>query len=131
MVTSLMWPLHFECDHYILNVKFWIHFKKFYKFHSVGVLSQDTHQVVNKKNSSSLILTNKDLRFEPYVPTPFGSDVQKTQNKGNTIYLSWILEWRGYCKIYPKKKNFDVWMLWCHGFYGMMDCNVLRFLLTR
>jgi hypothetical protein len=39
-------------------------FKKYYKFLSVGVLSQD---LVKKNNSSSFILTSIDLRFEPCV----------------------------------------------------------------
>jgi hypothetical protein len=41
-----------------------IFFKKFYKVHSVEVLSQDP---VNKNNSSSLVITNMELRFEPRV----------------------------------------------------------------
>jgi hypothetical protein len=43
-------------------VKFLIFFKKFYKVHSVEVLSQDP---VNKNNSSSFMITNMELRFEP------------------------------------------------------------------
>jgi hypothetical protein len=54
----------FKCDHYDLKVKFFIFFKKFYKVHSVEVLSQDPR---NKKNSSSLIFTNMELRFETCV----------------------------------------------------------------
>jgi hypothetical protein len=45
-------------------VKFLIFSKKFYKVHNVEVLSQDP---INKKNFSSLIITNVELRFEPYV----------------------------------------------------------------
>jgi hypothetical protein len=55
---------HLQCDRYNLNVKLLIFFKKFYKVHSVEVLSQDP---VNKKNSSSFIITNMELRFEPCV----------------------------------------------------------------
>jgi hypothetical protein len=32
---------HVQCDHYNLNVKFFILFKKFNKVHSVEVLNQD------------------------------------------------------------------------------------------
>jgi hypothetical protein len=39
-------------------------FKKYYKVHSVEVLSQDP---INKKNSSSLIIINVELRFKPYM----------------------------------------------------------------
>jgi hypothetical protein len=35
---------HLQCDYYNLNVKFLIFSKKFYKVHSVEVLSQDPHQ---------------------------------------------------------------------------------------
>jgi hypothetical protein len=35
---------HLQCDHYDLNVKFLNFFKKFYKVHSVEVLSQDPRQ---------------------------------------------------------------------------------------
>jgi hypothetical protein len=35
---------HIQCDHYDLNVKFVIFFKKFYKVHSVKVLSEDPRQ---------------------------------------------------------------------------------------
>jgi hypothetical protein len=38
-----------------------IFFKNFYKVHSVEVQSQDPHQ---QKYSSSLILTNLELKFE-------------------------------------------------------------------
>jgi hypothetical protein len=41
-----------ECDHYNLNVKFFIFFKRFYKVHSVQVLSQGiqvlSQDLVNK-----------------------------------------------------------------------------------
>jgi hypothetical protein len=47
----------------LLNVRFLIFFKKFYKVHSVEVLKT----LVNKKNSSSLVITNMELRFEPCV----------------------------------------------------------------
>jgi hypothetical protein len=53
---------HLQCDRYNLNVKFLIFFKKFYKVHSVEVWSQDP--TTNKNNSSSLILTNLELKFE-------------------------------------------------------------------
>jgi hypothetical protein len=43
-------------------VKFLIFFKKFYKVHSIEVLSQDP---VNKKSFSSLIIKNVELKFEP------------------------------------------------------------------
>jgi hypothetical protein len=36
-------------------------YEKFYKVHSIEVLSPD---LVNKNNSSSLIITNMELRFE-------------------------------------------------------------------
>jgi hypothetical protein len=54
----------FQCDRYDLNVKFLIFFKNIYKVHSVEVLSQDP---VKKNNSSSLIIINMELRFEPCV----------------------------------------------------------------
>jgi hypothetical protein len=41
------------------------YFKKFDKVPSIEVLSQKT--LVNKKNFSSLIITNMKLRFEPCV----------------------------------------------------------------
>jgi hypothetical protein len=44
-------------------VKFFIFIKKFYKVHSVEVLSQD----LKKNNSTSFIITNMELDFEPYV----------------------------------------------------------------
>jgi hypothetical protein len=53
---------HLQCDSYNLNVKFLIFFKIFYKVHNVEVWSQDP---INKNNSSSVILTNLELRFEP------------------------------------------------------------------
>jgi hypothetical protein len=55
---------HLQCDRYDLNVKLLIFCKNFYKVHSVEVWSQDP---VNKNNSSSLIITNMELRFEPCV----------------------------------------------------------------
>jgi hypothetical protein len=55
---------HLQCECYDLNVKFLIFFKNFYKVHSVEVWSQDPHQ---QKNSSSLILTNLELKFEACV----------------------------------------------------------------
>jgi hypothetical protein len=83
---------HLQCDCYGLNMKFLIFFKKFYKVHSVEVSSQDTsrkvvleHQATiaklgalgtpfllvrspsTKNNSSSLIITIMELRFEPCV----------------------------------------------------------------
>jgi hypothetical protein len=56
---------YLQCDCFDLNLKFLIFAKKFYKFHSVRVLRQDP---VNKKNSSSSILTNLKLRFKPCMP---------------------------------------------------------------
>jgi hypothetical protein len=45
-------------------MKFFIFFKKFYKVHNVEVWS---HDPINKNNSTSLMLTNMELRFEPCV----------------------------------------------------------------
>jgi hypothetical protein len=45
-------------------MKFLIFSKKFYKVHNVELLSQGP---INKKNSSSLIIRNMELRFEPCV----------------------------------------------------------------
>jgi hypothetical protein len=55
---------HLQWDRYNLNVNFLIFFKKFYKVHNVEVLSNDP---INKKNFSSLLITNLVLRFEPCV----------------------------------------------------------------
>jgi hypothetical protein len=51
-----------QCHCYDLNVKFLIFFKNFNKVHNIEVCSQDP---INKNNSSSLILTNLELQFEP------------------------------------------------------------------
>jgi hypothetical protein len=56
--------VHFQCDLFNINVKFLIFLKKFYKVHSFKVLSQDP---INKKNFTSLIITNMELRLEPCV----------------------------------------------------------------
>jgi hypothetical protein len=49
------------------------------------VLKFGIKTLVNKNNSRSLILTNLELQFEPYMLNRFGSDVQKTQKKKKTI----------------------------------------------
>jgi hypothetical protein len=46
-------------SHSNLNVKPLIVFKKFYKIHDVGAMT-----LVNKKNSTSLILTNLRVEFD-------------------------------------------------------------------
>jgi hypothetical protein len=53
--------IQYDCSN--LNVKSLVFFKKFYKFYSVGIFSQD---LVNKENSNSLILTSLREGFEPY-----------------------------------------------------------------
>jgi hypothetical protein len=35
---------HLQCDRYNLNVKYFIFLKKFYKVHSIEILSQDPRQ---------------------------------------------------------------------------------------
>jgi hypothetical protein len=45
-------------------MKFVIFYKKVYKVHNIEVLSQDP---INKKNFSSLINTNVELKLEPCV----------------------------------------------------------------
>jgi hypothetical protein len=54
---------HFQCNCSYLNLKSLI----FFKFQSVGVLSQNPP---NKKNSSSLILKSLRVEFEPHVLNP-------------------------------------------------------------
>ena len=53
---------HLQCDRSDLNVKF-LMFQEILQGPHVEVLSQDP----NKKNSSSFIVTNMELRFEPCV----------------------------------------------------------------
>jgi hypothetical protein len=54
-MSSSIWPLQFECE--VFDV-----FKKFYKFHNIGILSQDPF---NEKNFNPLILSNIRVGFEP------------------------------------------------------------------
>jgi hypothetical protein len=53
---------HLQCDHYDLNVKFVIFSRNFTR--SI-VLKFWVKTPINKKNSSSLIITNMELRFGP------------------------------------------------------------------
>jgi hypothetical protein len=52
---------HLQCGYSNLNAKSLIFSKKICKFHNVGVLSQDP---INKKNCSSLIVTNLSVEFK-------------------------------------------------------------------
>jgi hypothetical protein len=65
-----------------LNVKVLIFSKKTCKVHNVEVLSQDPLQ---EKKSTSLILANLKLGFEPHVLNLFTKSSQKTPKKGDTI----------------------------------------------
>jgi hypothetical protein len=104
---SFAWR-HLQCNRYDLNVKFLIFFKSFYKVHSVEVWSQDP---VNKNNSSSLIHTNLELKFEAcmlnFIWKWGAKDPKKRED--HLIFINfWIKKFT--LKNTQKKKNFDVWM---------------------
>jgi hypothetical protein len=54
---------HLQCDRYDLNVKFLIFFAR--NFTRSTILKFWVKTPIKKNNSSSLIITNMDLRFEP------------------------------------------------------------------
>jgi hypothetical protein len=87
-------------------VKVLIFFKNFYKVHSVEVWSQDPHQ---KNNSSSLILTNLELKFEACMLNLIwkrgAKDSQK--RKGHLIFINFGVK-KFILIITPPKRNFDV-----------------------
>jgi hypothetical protein len=73
---------HLQCDRYNLNAKFLNFSKKNYKVHSVEVLNQDPFE---HKNSTSLILTNLKLGFEPHVLNMFSKCLAKDPKKKQKI----------------------------------------------
>jgi hypothetical protein len=68
--------------------------------------------LVNKKNFSSLITTNMELKFEPCVLNLIwrwgAKDPQKRED--HLIYINFGVK-KFIVKNTPKKQNFDVWML--------------------
>jgi hypothetical protein len=99
---------HLQCDHYDLNVKFSIFFRNFYKVHSVEVWRQDPHQ--QRNNSSSLILTNLELKFQPYMLNliwKWGAKDPK-KKKNHLIFINFGIK-KFTLKNTPKKKK--LWRL--------------------
>jgi hypothetical protein len=98
-----------QCDHYNLNVKFLILFKNFYK---AIMLKFGVNTSVNKNNSSSLVLTNLELRFEAcmlHLIWKWGAKDSK-KRVDHLIFINFgVKKFR--LKNTQKKRNFDVWML--------------------
>jgi hypothetical protein len=66
----------FNVTAFDLNVKSLFFIKKFYKFHNVGILIQDSHL---------LLLINLRVRFKPCVFNLIRSCAQKIQKRRKTI----------------------------------------------
>jgi hypothetical protein len=107
----LLMVLHsVKCDHYDLNVKFFYFFSR--NFTRSIVLGFWVKTLVNKNNSSSLILRNMELRFEPCVLNLIWKWCAKDPKKkeGHLIFINFGVK-KFTVKNTENKQNFDVWML--------------------
>jgi hypothetical protein len=86
-------------------VKVFIFFKKFYKVHSVEVLNQ---YPVNKKNFSSLIITNLELRLELRVPNLIWKREAKDPKRREDHLIIMNFGVKKFIVKNIQKKNFDV-----------------------
>jgi hypothetical protein len=100
---------HLQCDRYNLNVKFLIFFKNFTR--SI-VLKFGVKTPINKNNSSSLIFTNLELKFEACMLNLIWKWGAKDPKKREDylIFINFGIK-KFTLKNTPKKQNFDVWML--------------------
>jgi hypothetical protein len=85
-------------------------------------------------NSTSLILTNLKLRFEPCVFNLiwkwYAKIPKKIEIPSSTFHEHWSEE--VHCKKYTMSKFFfDVWTLQCNGSRGMKGYNFLRLMLNK
>jgi hypothetical protein len=86
-------------------VKFLIFFKKFYKVHRIEIFSQDP---VNKKNFSSLMITNLELRFELCVLNLIWKRDAKDPKKREDHLIIMNFGVKKFIVKNIQKKNFDV-----------------------
>jgi hypothetical protein len=106
-----------------------IFFNKIYKVHSVEVLSQDPRQ---QKNFSLLIITDMDLKFEPYVLNLVWKWCKKDpkNKKEHLIFINFGVK-KFIVKNTQNHKNFDVWMLYSPEFHGMRSWTFLRLIPNK
>jgi hypothetical protein len=85
----------------------------------------------NKKNSSSLIITNMELKFEPCVLNLIWKwGAKKPQKREDRLFFINFGGKKFTLKNTPKK-NFDVWMLKLLSSHGMRSCNFLRLIYNK
>ena len=100
---------HLQCDFYDLNLKFFIFFSK--KFTSSIVLEFWIKTLVNKKNSSLLILTNIELRFEQCILNLIWKWCAKDPQKREYHLIFMNFKVKKFTIKTTQKNDFDVWML--------------------
>jgi hypothetical protein len=85
-----------------------------------------------KKNSSSLIITNLELGFDPCVLNFFLKCLAKDPKKKryHLIFMNFVVK-KFIVRNTRKKKNFDVWMLISPRSHGMRSCNFLRLMSNK
>jgi hypothetical protein len=115
MTSPSMWPLWSECEVFDF-------FNNFYKVHSVEVCSQAP---INKNNSSSLILTNLELRFEACMVNliwKWGAKDPK-KREDHLIFINFGVK-KFTLKNTPKKKTLT---FECYNLLGPMEWGAVIF----
>jgi hypothetical protein len=96
------------------------------------VLKFGVKTLINKNNSSSLILTNLELKFEACMVNliwKWGAKDPK-KREDHLIFINFGMK-KFTLKNTPQKKNFDVWMLLFPRSHGMRSYNFWRLMLNK